>query len=232
MTVKRLSGNWFGWHYSVRPVYLLIVGSAIVLCLFLSHWQWQRAQQAEARYQQYLTQAVQPPVTLDSHPKDYQYVITKGRINRLFLLDNQIHNGIVGWHVLAELRTDIGSVLVNLGWQSKQTSVPSLTDFASPIHISGPVKHPGTGLMLAPAQQDPTWPGVMQQIDIPLLNQHIGLDLAPFVIFADSSHADLMPVKLAPENKYPMHIGYAIQWLLIGLACLSGLWFACRRERL
>lgn len=73
--------------------------------------------------------------------------------------------------------------------------------------------------MLAEAREDPAWPGVLQQIEIPLLSQHLNIKLLPYVIYADPAPFGLDAVDAAPENKYPMHAGYAVQWLLIGLAC-------------
>lgn len=231
MTVKKLIGNGSGWQLSVRPGYLLFAVFAVSLCLTLSFWQWQRAQDAEARYQQFLQQKDQAPLSWQGgEPASYQPIKASGQIQRLFLLDNQISGGVVGWHVLAELLTDYGPVLINLGWQSKQSQAPDIIDFASPIQISGLASYPENGLMLAPALEDPAWPGVMQQIDIPLLREQLGSPLAPFVIVTDSSHAGLQPVKAGPDNKTAMHIGYAMQWLLIGMACLLAFFFASRGD--
>lgn len=221
--------NRISFH-GVRPAYLLIVGSAIVLCLLLSGWQYQRAQQAETRYQHYLDELKQPAAALSADMANYQRVQFSGSVNQLFLLDNQILDGQVGWHVLADVDTEIGPLLINLGWQSKEMDLRKPANFPDPIHVIGQVKWPEPGLMLAPAEQDPTWPGVMQQIDIPLLNQYQSRHFAPFVVYADYSFAGLAPISVSPENKQPMHIGYALQWLLIALACLAGLFIVCRQE--
>jgi cytochrome oxidase assembly protein ShyY1 len=214
----------------IRPAYLVIISSAVLLCLLLSGWQYQRAQQAEVRYQQYQTALNEAPSELSSEMANYQRVQFSGRINQLFLLDNQILDGQVGWHVLADIDTTIGPLLVNLGWMSQQMPIREPADFPNPISVIGQVKWPETGLMLAPAQKDPAWPGVMQQIDIPLLNQFQSRHFAPFVVYADHSFAGLAPMPVSPENKHAMHIGYALQWLLIALAFVAGLYFACRQE--
>lgn len=221
--------NTVSFH-GVRPAYLLIVGSAIMLCLLLSGWQYQRAQEAETRYQHYLAELTQPAAPLSAEMVNYQRVQFSGSVNQLFLLDNQILDGQVGWHVLADVDTPIGPLLVNLGWQSKQMAIRKPGDFANPINIIGQVKWSEPGLMLAPAHQDPAWPGVMQQIDIALLNQYQSRHFAPFVVYADHSFAGLAPTPVSPENKHAMHIGYALQWLLIALAFVVGIYFACRQE--
>ncbi len=219
MTAQRLLQARFQGVFTLRPAYLLFAAFAISLCLFLSHWQWQRGQAAEARYQVYLQQQNQPPALLSQDLSEFQRVKASGTFESLFLLDNQIHQGQVGWHVLGLLRSLQGPILVNLGWTAKTQAKPSLTEFTDINRITGRIKTPEPGMMLAESREDPAWPAVLQQIEIPLLSQHLNIKLLPFVIYADTAPAGLVAVDAAPENKYPMHAGYAVQWLLIGLAC-------------
>lgn len=230
MITKHVTLNWFGWQLSVQLTFFVFICCAVAICLMLSHWQWQRAQDAEQRYQTYLLRTQQAPVVLSSSVRDYQQVEARGSIERLLLLDNQIRDGVVGWHVLAVLKTDQFPVLVNLGWQAATDTTPTLDQLPTDISVSGRVKQPEVGLMLAPAEQDPAWPGILQQIDIPLLNSHLDMQLAPFVIYINKRLAGLTPVSVTPENKYPMHIGYTVQWLLIAIAFVIGFIFACRQE--
>lgn len=230
MITKRVTLNWFGWQLSVQLMFFVFICCVVAICLMLSHWQWQRAQDAEQRYQTYLSRTQQVPVELSSSVRDYQRVEARGSIERLLLLDNQIRDGVVGWHVLAVLKTAQFSVLVNLGWQAATDTTPALDLLPTDISVSGWVKQPEVGLMLAPAEEDPAWPGILQQIDIPLLNSHLDMQLAPFVIYDNKGLLGLAPVSVAPENKYPMHIGYTVQWLLIAIAFVIGFIFACRQE--
>jgi len=230
VTTQRLLQAKSDGAFSFRPGYLLFAAFAISLCLFLSHWQWQRAQAAQDRHQRFLQQQETPPVPLSDTAAEFQRVIANGHIERLFLLDNQIHQGQVGWHVIALLSNQKRPVLVNLGWTAKAEAKPTLSDFTGVANISGRTKTPETGLMLADAQEDPAWPGVLQQIDIPLLNQHLDTDLFPFVMYADPASTQFIAVEAAPANKYPMHMGYAVQWLLIAIACGVVTVIACRRR--
>lgn len=230
MITKRITLNWFGWQLSVQLMFFVFISCVVAICLMLSHWQWQRAQDAEQRYQTYLSRNQQAPVVLSSSVRDYQQVEARGSIERLLLLDNQIHDGVVGWHVLAVLKTKQFPVLVNLGWQAATDTTTTLDLFPTDISVSGWVKQPEVGLMLAPAEKDPAWPGILQQIDIPLLNSHLDMQLAPFVIYDNKGLLGLAPVSVAPENKYPMHIGYSVQWLLIAVAFVTGFIFVCRQE--
>ncbi len=230
MITKRVTWTWFGWQLSVQLIYFVFVCCVVAICLILSHWQWQRAQDAEQRYQTYLSRTQQAPVSLSSRVRDYQLVEAQGSIKQLWLLDNQIRDGIVGWHVLAVLETEHFPVLVNLGWQSNTDSPPTIDQLSGQLSVGGRVKQPEVGLMLAPAEQDPAWPGIMQQIDIPLLNSQLDMQLAPFVIYDNKGLLGLAPFSVAPENKYPMHIGYSVQWFLIAVAFVTGFIFVCRQE--
>lgn len=230
MLSKSIDWSALNWHFSARPAYLVFICFAVSLCLLLSHWQWQRAQVAQQRHANYQKQSVLPPATLSPQLTDFQSVHIEGHIKRLFFLDNQVNQGLAGWHVLAELDTKRYSILVNLGWQSKHDTPINLADLPESIAVTGLVKTPEPGFMLANAEADPNWPRLLQQIHIPLLNQHFDSQLLPFVVFADNSVAGLRPVSVPIENRYPMHLGYAIQWLLIAAVCVVGFLLISRRS--
>lgn len=231
VTTHRFTWTCFNWTLSVPLPYFVFVCCAVVLCLLLSHWQWQRAQAAAARYEQYQAQVSQQARPLLSSSQQYQKVAITGEIKHLLLLDNQIYQGLVGWHVLAAVHTNQGTILVNLGWQSKRSQFIQQSDLANPITLQGMLKKPQPGLMLQAAKTDPNWPQVLQQIQIPLLNEHFGYELLPFVLYADAPIANLVPVVAAIDNKYPMHLGYAVQWLLIAGVCVFGFIYFCRQEQ-
>lgn len=230
MTTHRYISTCFNWKLSTQLPYFVFVCCAVVLCLFLSHWQWQRAQSAAARYEQYQAQASLPATALSASPQQYQKVVINGEVKHLLLLDNQIYQGEVGWHVLATVQTHQELILINLGWQSKRSPLIQQSDLANPIEIQGILKKPQSGFMLQAAKKDPRWPEVLQQIQITLLNQHYGYELLPFVLFADAPVANLIPASVATDNKYYMHLGYAIQWLLIAGVCVIGFIYYCRQE--
>ena len=230
MLSKSIDWRALNWRFSVRPAYLVFICFAVSLCLLLSHWQWQRAQMAQERHTNYLKQSVRPAAPLSPQLTDFQSVHLNGQIKRLLFLDNQIYQGQAGWHVLAVVDTDTYSVLVNLGWQSQGNTPITLADLPNNISVSGLIKTPETGFMLANAEADPNWPHLLQQVQIPLLNQHFDSQLLPFVVFADNTFSGLSPVSVPIQNKYPMHLGYAIQWLLIAAVCLFGFLLISRRS--
>lgn len=231
MTNNRLIWSCCGWKISVHVSYLVFVCCALILCFVLSHWQWQRAQAAELRYSQYLKQKSQPATELSDSPEQYQKVSITGEIKKHFFLDNQIYQGMAGWHILAEVQTTKTLLLVNLGWQPKQSQLTLQDELPNYIEVQGLVKKPQPGFMLQDANEDPDWPLVLQQIQIPLLNEYFDYELFPFVLYADTQVASLIPAPISMENKYPMHLGYAIQWLMIACACFFAFIYICRHEQ-
>jgi len=230
MTENGYVWSCFSWKLSIQLPYLVFVCCAVILCLFLSHWQWQRAQAAQARYAQYQSQLSAPVTPLSISSQQYQKVAISGHVKQLFWLDNQIYKGEVGGHVLAAVQTEQVEVLVNLGWQAKNSPKVQLNQLPTLLTIEGRLKNPQSGFMLQAANEDPNWPQVIQQIQIPLLNDYFSYSLLPLVLYADESVEQLIPASLVIENKYPMHIGYAIQWLLIAGLCVIGFVVICRQE--
>ncbi len=230
MTANRIIWSIFNWKISVQIPYLLFVCFAILLCLSLANWQWQRAQAAESLFSSYQLQESRPESILSTSPEAYQKVHISGDIKNHFFLDNQIHNGFAGWNVIAEVDTKHYKLLVDLGWQPKQESLKLVDTLPKKVEVRGLIRQPQKGLILQRVDQDPNWPLLQQQIDIALLNEHFGYELFPFILHAENQVSTLIPKPIKMENKYYMHIGYAIQWLLIAAACLIGFLYFSRAE--
>lgn len=229
MTTNQVEFKALNGHFSMPLAYLFFVCSAVIVCLVLAHWQWQRAQTAQQRYAFFLEQSSLPPVPLSLQLSEFQSVRLSGDLKRLFFLDNQIHQGIVGWQVIAQINTHDYPVLVNLGWQSKQDKPITLAELPDAMAVNGVIKKPEPGFMLAKAETDPNWPYLMQQIQLPLLNEHFQYQLFPFVVYAHDAIAQLTPAPVQIENKFAMHLGYAIQWVLIAIVCAVGFIVYSRR---
>ena len=230
MAKNRFIWSFFNWKISVQIPFLLFACFALIVCSSLSYWQWQRAQLADALYHDYQTQESRPEYVLSASPEAYQKVTFSGQVKNHYFLDNRTFQGQNGWHVLAEVQTKKFLVLVNLGWQPKQKKLVLQMPLPNFIEVQGLIKKPQAGFMLQEAELDPKWPKLMQQIDIPLLNRHIENELSPFVLYAENQVCQLIPAPIKIENKYYMHIGYAIQWLLIGLAGIISFIVFSRKE--
>jgi cytochrome oxidase assembly protein ShyY1 len=155
------------------------------------------------------------------------------------LLDNRLHRGRVGYHVIALAESDSGVIPLNLGWLAgdpsrRTTPTPILPE--GRIVIEGRIYVPsGTPLMMqkpeAPAELPATvqtlywdnWQGSLEALS--------GRPVFPFEvrIQPDSPHA--LVAEWAVVNQSPSkHMGYAVQWfamaavlLIIGLLRLTNL---------
>ncbi len=230
MAKNRFIWSFFNWKISVQIPFLFFTCFAFVLCLNLANWQLQRAYLADDLFNEFQLQNQRPESALSDQLEAYQRITIEGDVKGHYFLDNKINQGTSGWHVLAEVQTDTYLVLVNLGWQAKQANLSLQTPLPEHIKVQGLVRKPSDGFMLQSAVEDPNWPTLMQQIDIPLLNQHIATPLFPFVLYAENKIGNLIPAPIEIENKYFMHIGYAIQWLLIGLAAIAVFLYISRIE--
>lgn len=231
MSNNRFVWSFFGWKFSVQIPYLVFVSIAILVCISLANWQWQRAQAADSLFASYQLQESRPESVLSEAPEPYQKVAISGQVKNHFFLDNQILRGVAGWAVLAEVETRYFTVLVNLGWQAKQQGFVLTSELPHYIEVQGLIRAPQQGFMLQTAEQDPNWPTLQQQIDIELLNKHFNYELFPFVLYAENQIGDLIPMPIKMENKFYMHMGYAVQWLLIALAGLIGFLYVSRYEQ-
>jgi cytochrome oxidase assembly protein ShyY1 len=180
----------------------------------------QRAHQADDLFQTYQLQDSRPESVLSESPESYQKVSIAGAVKNHYFLDNKTYQGFGGWHVLAEVQTKKFLILVNLGWQPKQNKLVLQEPLPSYLEVQGLIRKPQAGYMLQAAEEDPNWPKLLQQIEIPLINKRLNRELFPFVLYAENQIGKLIPAPIKIENKYYMHIGYAIQWVLIGLAGL------------
>lgn len=231
MSNKRFVWAFLNRKFSVQKTYLTFVIFAILICLSLANWQWQRAQAADSLFASYQLQESRPESVLTGSPEPYQKVAISGHVKKHFFLDNQILQGVAGWAVIAEVETAQFNVLVNLGWQAKQQNLILESELPGYLEVEGLVRPAQLGFMLQNAEQDPNWPTLLQQIDIELLNDYFGYQFFPFILYAENQINNLIPMPIRMENKFYMHIGYAIQWLLIGLVCLIGFLYVSRYEQ-
>lgn len=207
-------------HFSSGVFYCLFAVCAVSLCLSLSYWQWQRAQAADQRYLKQQSQQSIAPAPLTDNPTDYQRVEAEGWIKNIWFLDNKILNQNVGRVVLAELHTQKKVLLANLGWQPLSAGLTSAQPVPEYIKVSGILKQPSEGFSLMDVTLDPDWPVLQQQIDITALETHIGYVLYPYILHSDTKIGQWENFPITIDNKFSMHSGYAIQWMLLALVAL------------
>ncbi|UZR27424.1 SURF1 family protein [Methylococcus mesophilus] len=225
-------------HYSFKPAGVAVVGIALALPLFcsLGVWQLNRAAEKRALQAQLASQSGEPPLRLDApnadiEPPRYRRVAVKGEYDagRQFLLDNQIHGGKAGYHVLTPLRLEAAdlAVLVNRGWipaGPDRRRLPDLPIQMSAVELTGVVERfPAVGLKLEGAEVPaPGWPATVQVPEREALERRLGYRLLPYQVLLDQGAAEGYARDWKPANVDPdKSTGYAFQWFSFAAIALG-----------
>ncbi|KTF13293.1 SURF1 family protein [Pseudoalteromonas sp. H105] len=227
-----------------------VVLVVVFVCLRLSYWQIQRAEakalqlahiesvQDQGVMQWSQVQAL--PVTWD---KTGIKVTFRGQVEGQYywLLDNQIYQGQVGYDVLT-LFTPTGSkipIVANLGWVKApltRQQLPTINLPKQPIEMTVQLKQgqlSGFTLENSDTAQSDGWPKRIQNIDLEAFSKQTGTLMADYIGYRQGAGDDLgiphyQAVVMSPQK----HYGYAVQWLLIGLACIGVAVFASKKKDL
>lgn len=133
----------------------------------------------------------------------------------MVLLDNRIHAGVAGYHVLMPLRIAGSSmhVLVNRGWIAAGTDrkqLPQIRTPAATVSITGVAVVPGRFLELAKTDESGV---VWQNLTIDRFVEHKGLAMQPIVMEQTGDVDDgLVRSWPRPDFGISKHYGYAVQW--------------------
>jgi surfeit locus 1 family protein len=218
----------------------LVTLLAVVIMFALGLWQLQRAEQKSTRLAMIEVAATTSTLTLAQTINSREDirdlpVRLSGTLNpnTYLLLDNRIHQGRVGFEVLALLSTASGNVLINFGWVAGDRSRLTLPEVDLPYtlqDIQGKVAIPQANPMVSEtADTAQNWPKVIQQLDLAFIEQVLQQPILPFIVQLDPIATSgfirqWQPVVMSPEK----HIAYAIQWFGLAIAALMIYGFALR----
>ena len=211
----------------------LITAVLLGLLSSLGFWQLDRAEQKRAMLGTYNEQSrtlirIDPRrASFDGLQFQWAEVFGNYDGDHQFLLDNMIHDGHVGYHVLTPLRlrgSDV-AVLVNRGWiplGATRSILPDAEVSDITRQVVGRIKLPARKtFMLGEEEQREGWPYRVQRIRISELQKELGYPLLPIVLLLDERQdegflREWTPVSFGPER----NVGYAVQWFGLALALL------------
>lgn len=220
--------------FALHPLWLGITLTAFMILINLSWWQLSRAE-VKAQQLQRLAQlqtngALQPAQLAQLSLNDIDGAPLQGQARWLapyiWLLDNQIVKGRVGYDVIIPVQADglAQPLLVNLGWIAAPDSRDSLPQLmiAPELTLDGLLRTNTDGLPLLGqnAEDHGSWPMRIQQVVFDELSSFSGLALYPALLYQRQPGDFLphyQPVVLPPEK----HRGYALQWFLLAIAVLG-----------
>lgn len=228
--------NWF-----VVIITLLVFSGLIKL----GFWQTARAIEKEQRLSRISDYKSQDALSLDevlslqSSNENINDLPVKiqGAFNdeKVFLLDNQTHNGRLGYRVLQGITDNDRAVLVNLGWIEgfiDRSKLPEITPVSGAQKITGHVRLIEHGIVLSEENyKNPSWPLRIQRIEIDKFSRFFAQKLLPFVIYLDTKESlgfekNWRPIVMPPEK----HRAYAFQWFSLATAWMllmisASVWF-------
>jgi surfeit locus 1 family protein len=151
------------------------------------------------------------------------------------LVRSQVYRGSAGFHVVTPLILADGTgVMVNRGW------VPLVLDSVPVVEAAPPTGETVVEGWVEPSRQRPTFgpedPGgdlsVMSRIDIPRIQEQVGVNLAPvYVVMTGGGGVLPEPVEEPGFTEEGPHLGYAIQWFGFAAIALVGLAVVRRKSQ-
>lgn len=205
----------------------------IPVFLALGYWQLQRAEEKRVLQAEYDRRAMGPPArlgieSLSAQALRFRPVVASGRYRpeQQVLIDNRVHKGVPGYHVVTPLAVEPGGgyVLVNRGWialGADRQQLPAIDTPTDVVTVNGVATVPhddGFRLGAPDAPNAPVW----QQLDLERFAARLGAPLAPVVILLDprSDAGGFVRDWTRLDAGIAVHQGYAFQWFALAAAAL------------
>ena len=229
----------FNWKVSLFALCCLL------LFIKLGFWQLEREEEKRTLIAGQEEKSRQLPLPAASLPSDASAgglpTLLHGSFDEraVYLLDNRVLDGRVGFEVLQLFNEDDGShLLVNRGFlpmgRTRQDlpDIPSVTVPAGGIR--GVVHVPsGEAFQLETVEVSKAdFPVIVQQADVAAISGVLGMTLYPYVVRLAEGEPGALPRYWPDTVMQPaQHRGYAIQWFTMALAvALAWLAFSFRRR--
>jgi surfeit locus 1 family protein len=200
----------------------------------LGMWQLDRAGQKLRLQAEYDSRQLEPEVRLVSVLENpdalrFRRVIARGHYEpeQQILIDNRVHQGQAGYHVLTPLRLEDSSVrvLVNRGWVplgQDRAVLPLIETPRGMVEVRGLAAVPQTkGFHLGGAKPPGEgWQPVWQYLDLDVFRNNVAFPVQPIVILLDpdSSNGGFVRQWARLDAGIATHQGYAFQWFSLAAA--------------
>ena len=222
----------------------MAVAALLPLFVYLGYWQLQRAEEKRLLQMEYDSRASGPAVQVENRlqrPEELQFyhVVAKGYFETQYqiLIDNRVHQGRAGYHVITPLRLPNSEVrlLVNRGWIPLGPDRDRLPDFETPsglLQITGVATVPAEKYFTL-AQPEPGWQRVWQNMDMARYAAAVPFPVQPVVVLLDSENTagGFTRDWSRLDAGISVHQGYAFQWFMLAAALFAiDLFMSLRRS--
>ena len=194
--------------------------------LRLGFWQLARAEEKQS-IQKFVNNQQSQNIDLEQQNITLDMLYQQGHASGKFLLqqailiDNQVHNGLVGYHVIVPFQVSNNQqlVLVNVGWVDvgeSRVKKPVIDLPQETITISGRLQKPHAKPPLWLDKYQLVQDGVWQFLSIPDFIEQSSLAVSPLILELDPEHEEVRNYKrqwLEYDDKWiNRHKAYALQW--------------------
>ena len=217
---------------------------AVVVCVAAGHWQQGRVRDKEALRAELDAAQRMAPVALAGLPDAtdwtslrYRPVVATGvyRERSQILIDNRVHDGRAGYHVVAPLELVDGRVvLVIRGWVAQGASRAALPAAPAPggtVTVEGRIAVPSAGYLELKPDAAPH--AVWQNLDPARFAAATGVTVLPVVIEQTTAPVPddgLVREWIAPDLGIDKHRIYMVQWYAFAALAIA-LWLTLNFRR-
>ena len=211
----------------------------VFVFVFLGIWQIERAANKEGLLQDFNTEQESPPTRLTSQSPNWSRVFVDGVFDssRQILIDNQIHNGKVGYKIFTPFRFDDNKiVLVDRGWIGQgqsRSDLPQLNILEKKTRIIATVTSPEQGVLAGSELLTNEWPRVSQSKAVDVIASAFNEPILDIVLVLDPGSSQITEfIQIKPFAITPVkHYGYAMQWFTMSIVLLGMFLYALKREK-
>ena len=211
----------------------------VFVFVFLGIWQIERAANKEGLLQDFNSEQESPPTRLTSQSPNWSRVFVDGVFDssRQILIDNQIHNGKVGYKIFTPFRFDDNKiVLVDRGWIAQgqsRSDLPQLNILEKKSRIIATVTSPEQGVLAGSELLTNEWPRVSQTKAVEVIASAFKEPILDIVLVLDPGSSQITEfIQIKPFAITPVkHYGYAMQWFTMSIVLLGMFLYALKREK-
>ena len=228
----RLRIGRFQWQPGVWPTLATVV--LIPLLVGLGFWQLDRAAQKQRLQAEYDRAQENAPIRLrpvleSAESLRFHRVGARGHYEPQYqiLIDNRVHQGQAGYHVLTPLRIEDGNVrvLVNRGWVAlgaDRSQLPSIDTPNTDVDVEGIAIVPQTGGFHLGGAHPPgnDWQPLWQYLDLSEYAKLVPFPVQPVLILLDpqSKAGGFARHWARLDTGIATHQGYAFTWFSLAVA--------------
>ena len=228
--MKVLISNW-----KASLTFLLL----LLLVLSLGVWQIDRGYNKKELENTFLERQSQPVKEIKYNAfleSDlYRNVVLEGKyLEKIFFLDNKIHNGKPGLKVFSPFETTNNNlVLVSRGWieLEDRSKLPTINTTKNVLKIQGVLRPESQDFVLENEEMNnKNNPILLQTVNLSELSNFLGKPLSPYILELSELSESAFVKTWQPINLSSFrHFGYAVQWFGLAVVLIVGYVFFLRK---